>query len=86
MAAIKSIDRSALEVLLNAKADANQPAKDTTPLLRVIEEGRIASVQLLLAHGADPNRANAAGVTPLTLAQKRGFRDVTSALTAAGAK
>jgi len=85
MAAINSIDRPSLEVLLNAKADPNQPFKDTTALLRVVEDGRIQSVQLLLSHGADPNRASHAGTVPLVLALKKGFRDVAAALKAAGA-
>jgi len=41
-------------------------------------------VRLLLAHGADPNLADAQGVTPLAHALQRDQRDIAQALRAAG--
>ncbi|HZG14693.1 MAG TPA: ankyrin repeat domain-containing protein [Candidatus Bathyarchaeia archaeon] len=43
-------------------------------------------VKLLLAHGANVNIADHDGVTPLQHAKRRGFREITEALTLAGAK
>jgi ankyrin repeat protein len=39
-----------------------------TPFLRAAAAGDLASMRLLLAHGADPNIATAAGTTPLMVA------------------
>lgn len=44
------------------------------------------SVRLLLAHRADPNLADAQGVSPLAHAQRRGQREIAQALRAAGAR
>jgi uncharacterized protein len=43
-------------------------------------------VRLLLAHMADPNLADAQGVTPLAHAEQRGQREIAQLLRAAGAK
>jgi uncharacterized protein len=43
-------------------------------------------VRLLLAHKADPNKADAQGVTPLMHAEQRGQRAIAQALRNAGAK
>jgi uncharacterized protein len=43
-------------------------------------------VRLLLAHRADPNLADAQGVSPLAHAQQRGQREIAQALRAAGAR
>jgi ankyrin repeat protein len=43
-------------------------------------------VRLLLAHGADPNRADREGVTPLAHAERRGQRAVAALLRGAGAR
>ncbi|MFN8638479.1 MAG: ankyrin repeat domain-containing protein [Dehalococcoidia bacterium] len=43
-------------------------------------------VRLLLAHGADPNIADRDGVTPLGHARARGYREIASALEAAGGR
>lgn len=43
-------------------------------------------VKLLIEHGADVNIADKEGVTPLQHAKKRGFTEIASMLTSAGAK
>lgn len=58
-------------------------AKGRTPLLRAVERRRVDLVQLLLAHGADPNAADAAGDTPLSLARQKKLTDIVALLEAA---
>jgi ankyrin repeat protein len=43
-------------------------------------------VRLLLAHRADPNRADGQGVTPLAHAEQRGQREIAKLLRDAGAR
>lgn len=47
-----------------------------TPLSRAAELGYEGIVQLLLWHGADPNRRDKAGETPLSRAEKKGRKEV----------
>lgn len=49
-----------------------------TPLWRAVfdSQGKIATVQLLLAAGANPNIPNEAGVTPRDLAKRMGAEEV----------
>jgi len=54
----------------------------------ILGDGGVAHteiVRLLLAHRADPNLADAQGVTPLAHAQQRGQREIARLLRAAGA-
>lgn len=44
----------------------------------------VAVVELLLAHGADPNIADKEGVTPLAHARQRGYREIETRRVAAG--
>lgn len=46
----------------------------------------LSCVRLLLAAGADPNRPDRHGATPLALARARGFGDMASAVEAAGGR
>ncbi len=56
----------------------------TTPLIEALSQTDM--VALLLQNGADPNRANAQGLTPLILAAQSGNVEVTRLLLAHGAK
>jgi hypothetical protein len=58
-------------------------AQGRTPLLRAVERRRLDLVQLLLAHGADPNAADEAGETPLSLARREKLTDIVALLEAA---
>jgi hypothetical protein len=58
-------------------------AKGRTPLLRAVEQRRLDLVQLLLAHGADPNAADEAGETPLSFARQEKLTDIVALLEAA---
>ncbi len=46
----------------------------------------VATLRALVAAGANVNLADRAGVTPLTLARSRGYREMEAILTAAGAR
>ena len=46
----------------------------------------LATLELLLAAGADPNRPDGSGRTPLALAQQRGYAEMAARLAAAGAR
>jgi ankyrin repeat protein len=54
-------------------------------LIAAVVSGNLRSVQLLLAHGANPDARNGAGATPLWMAAQTGVVDVIDALVAAGA-
>lgn len=61
-----------------------------TPLLEAIVlndggAGQQEIVQLLLAHGADPQLTDKYGKTPLTLAREKGYHEIAALLAAAGA-
>ncbi len=81
-----------VELLLAAGADPSAPARNTmqvTPLHSAIAHGNPetarALAQLLLAHGADVNVAQAGGWTPLHQAAAHGHVDVVAMLLAHGA-
>lgn len=54
-------------------------------LHRAIRGGHLAVVEVLLAAGADPNKRNAQGMTPLALAGRCGHKDIKSLLIRCGA-
>lgn len=76
-------------------ADANDDWRGDTPLLRAIEGGRAGMVELLLRHGADPNREQEVfdeegeihldSRGPLTLAAQLGATRIVALLLQAGA-
>lgn len=64
--AIKSGNKAALQRMLAAGGDANTRDGNGTPLLMLaVLYGDEETVELLLAHGADPNATNAAQATAL---------------------
>jgi ankyrin repeat protein len=89
------ISKSAATVraLLELGADPNKRYTFRSPIDGRVEASRTALMyatstevaEALLAAGADPNAADAAGETPLTLAAWRGHPDVVAALLSAGA-
>lgn len=71
-------------LLLNAGADVDPV--DTfgdTPLWRAVMTAQTSldTVRTLVAHGADAERANASGVSPLAVARRSGRDDLVAALT-----
>lgn len=70
-----------LKTLLDNNIDLNAlDSKGHTALILAIQRGRLDAVKLLLAHGANPNKADAHGVTPMTAAYSRGSYEITAAL------
>ncbi len=67
------------------RVDANTPGSDGSSLLiEAIRQGQVASVQALLAGGADPNRANARGDTAVHAAAFSGNAGLLRAVLAGG--
>ena len=60
--------------------------KPDSPLTIAVERGDAASIRELLARGADPDAADAFGLTPLCRAARLGRLEVVSALLEAGAR
>jgi len=58
--------------LLASGADVHAREGGFTPLHGASAEGNVEMVQLLLAHGADPNARSDTGKTPADLARDRG--------------
>ena len=67
------------------RVDADTPGSDgSTLLMAAIKQGRTASVEALLAGGADPNRVDARGETPVHAAAFSGKADLLRAVLAHG--
>jgi ankyrin repeat protein len=70
-----------LKTVLETNVDVNAfDAKGHTALILAIHHGRLDAVKLLLAHGANPNKPDAHGVTPMSAAYSRGSFEITQAL------
>jgi ankyrin repeat protein len=69
-----------------ADIDAVDDEFRSTPLGIAARWGRRELVELLLDHGADPNRAGASWATPLAWAVKKGRSDIAAMLRSAGAQ
>lgn len=67
-----------------ARPDRTCSNRDT-PLLVAVRAGHAAVVDTLIRHGADIEASDLTGRTALSLAEERRFRDISSALQAAGA-
>lgn len=92
--ALRGGHRSIARILLDAGADVEAPVANasdgperqgTTPLLYAASLGDVEMVNVLLAHKADPNRANAEGMTPVMAATLQGNLAVAKALVDRGA-
>lgn len=80
----------AAEVLLDAGADVEDlgddaPEEETTEavesaLMEAVKAGQLEMVKLLVARGANTELQNAAGESPKTLAESRGYTDIARVL------
>lgn len=85
-AAAMAGDADAVRRLLELGFPVESPdAQGCTALLRAAGGGHRASVDLLLAHGADPRQAAHSGATPLSAAVSMRQGEIVSALLEAGA-
>ncbi len=80
-----AFSRPMVTALLAAGADPNTSGGVATPLTEAAARGDVATVELLLQQGADPNLGDATDSTPLMAACKRGDIATVTALLAAGA-
>lgn len=77
-----------LDLFLEFGADINSVDEEyrSTPLGWAARNGLLDMVELLLARGADPNRAGEAWATPLKWARRRGHKHSEDKLLASGAR
>jgi ankyrin repeat protein len=79
--AAKSGDVSGLQAAFASNVDVNAPDENgETALILAIQNNRVEAVRALLAHGANPNTADARGRTPLRAARVRGNLAILMAL------
>ena len=84
--AVKARDADAVQALLAAGADVNEPQADgATALHWAAHREDLATAERLLAAGADAGAANELGMTPLLMACANGQAALVEALLAAGA-
>lgn len=69
-----------LRVLLANGGDANLASIRRAPLHCATEWRRVACVELLLAHGARVDEVDKSGLTPLAIAQAKGFEELAAHL------
>ena len=87
--AARNGDAQAVVTLLDGGAgidEVDSGPNGWTPLLHAIHKDQLATVKLLLAHGADPNRLALNGTSPLNLAASQGDLETVHVLLAAGAR
>lgn len=85
--AARSGDVASIRTLVAHGADPNAPdgVNDWTPLEHAVHKKQIASVVALLDAGADANRTDPRGMTPLMMAAGYGYTDIVQTLLHRGA-
>jgi ankyrin repeat protein len=80
-------DTARVQALLDQQVDIDaRDADGRSALLLATQFGRSNVVDLLLAHGADPNTTDAQGTTPLQAALAGDYPQIATALRHAGAR
>lgn len=82
--AAKSGDMETAERFLTRRGDLVNCTNDDreTPLHMAVQNGHYKMVQVLLAHGANPNAIDRQGVTPIQIAEQQGKNDLVRLLNA----
>src|ERR1051326_3683613 len=85
--AVRNRDIKQVRLLLSERANVNErdEGMEQTPLMRAIQVGDVAIVQMLLSHGAAVNLQDDAGQTALMFAVQKGNARITRILLDAGA-
>lgn len=83
-AAVEAGSAALVDALIAAKADVN--AGDPSPLARAAARSLVSIAMRLLDAGADPNRKDADGTTPLIEASRAGCLEIVEVLLARGAR
>jgi ankyrin repeat protein len=85
--AARSGDAQTIRTLVSRGANPNEPdgVNDWTPLEHAVHKHQTASLVALLDAGADPNRADPHGTTPLMMAAGYGYTDMVQILLRRGA-
>jgi ankyrin repeat protein len=84
--ALSKASRAEMIEALLARGAKPDLGRHPSPLAEASRRGDVRAVALLLEKGADPNRANAFGITPLSSAVFRKQPDIVHLLLAGGAK
>lgn len=80
------IDKATLLLKYGAEINPIDDEYQSTPLGMAARWGHIDMVDLLLAHGADPNRSGAVWSAPLAWAETKGHTEIAARLIKAGAR
>jgi ankyrin repeat protein len=80
------IDKAELLIKYGAEIDPIDDEYQSTPLGMAARWGHVEMVDILLSHGADPNRSGADWATPIAWAKKKGHTPIIERLLKAGAQ
>jgi len=83
--AIAANDEQQVRHLIERGADPNWGSSDTTHLIAAVQKDRVAIAKILLETGADVNKKDSIGRTPLQQAKILGKKDMVRLLVDAGA-
>lgn len=83
--AVNYYDTEVVRLLLSYGADPNQESLYLLPIIHAIARSRLDHLKVLLVNGADPNRVQSNGLTPLLSAVRSGDPEAAKLLLAAGA-
>lgn len=80
MAALQYESIDAIKWLLNHHVDPNDPTSQQTPFIQAMKKNNFEIMDILLANGADINRQNSMGISPLHYAVAHNQNDIVTYL------
>lgn len=75
----------AVQMLVKAGANVKKSVKGVSVLMKAVEKGNTATIELIIKNGADVNQSGDNGLTPLMVAIERGNMDAFFILVRSGA-